>query len=152
MNREIKFRAWDTQNKKMLSYEDEWYDRENMGKQIVQAKMYVPCYAEENKVIEITYLSNLSKYNFSAEEINAIPMQYTGLKDRNGVEIYEGDIISNKEGNIFNVQVEFLDGAFTVEGMSFGENENEHSTYIKNWKVVGNIHENPELLTEKSHD
>lgn len=70
--------------------------------------------------------------------------QYTGLKDRNGVKIFEGDIV--------DVNNAFVSGRFWVEyGMSgaFIVKDKDDRRYFLggcNCTVIGNIHDNPELL------
>jgi uncharacterized phage protein (TIGR01671 family) len=79
-------------------------------------------------------------------------MQYTGLKDKSGKEIYEGDII---EGGYMNLLTqEFNSKKFIVEYKEgcFGGKLIGHSPYGDTWlkfikgEVIGNIYENPELL------
>lgn len=72
-------------------------------------------------------------------------MQYTGIKDKNGKEIYEGDIVQwiDSDGKIRKDNVFFENGAFRIcnsnfEIWEYGELE-----------AIGNIYENPELLEGK---
>ena len=71
-------------------------------------------------------------------------MQYTGLKDKNGVEIYEGDIVKSLgvSDYCFGVRpVEYIGSSFTIKGYGLCERLVE---------VIGNIYENPELLESKN--
>lgn len=70
---------------------------------------------------------------------DVILMQSTGLKDKNGKEIFEGDIV--KFGNIID-EVYWDKGSFWVHYFRIGSNEDII--------ILGNIHENPELMSEKN--
>jgi uncharacterized phage protein (TIGR01671 family) len=76
-------------------------------------------------------------------------MQFTGLKDKNGKEIYEGDIVSCAGNNSMFGEVVFIDGSFKY--INSGESNKDHNRgeYISLYngdKVIGNIYENPKLL------
>ena len=88
-------------------------------------------------------LLDIPKFNLA--EVN----QYTGLKDKNNKEIYEGDVLSN--GNDEKpYKVIFENGSFRAE---FEGDFEEYSFYLidivaQHCEIVGNIYQNPELLGE----
>lgn len=73
--------------------------------------------------------------------------QYTGLKDKNGKKIFEGDIFTLGSERILYI-VEWID-----IGLKGRQNGNSSTVGLSYWKnnieVIGNIHDNPELLEEK---
>lgn len=139
MKREIKFRAWDEADKKML----EW----GLIMQTALNRGDVPGWPG-------------MLYRVITDP-RFIKMQFTGLRDKNGKEIYEGDVCTCRmvgietHIEILNAQVSHYKAAagfgFEVIGNDsdyrlFGFNDRN----ILSVEVIGNIHENPELLRSAS--
>ncbi|MBR9648706.1 YopX family protein [Clostridium tyrobutyricum] len=75
--------------------------------------------------------------------------QYTGLKDRQGVEIYEGDVLDYDNGIGIKGIVKWYEDGFAIGILGAGDASNKslHQS-TEDIEVIGNIHENPELLKE----
>ena len=122
--RKIKFRAWDKENEKMMKVSSLHLENKEIS-------------VKENGTFHLCRMQDL--------------MQYTGLKDKNGKEIYENDLIScNKHKNIV---VFFEGGCFKVKYL---RNSTTTITCTLNsflekykCKISGNIYEHPELLEEQ---
>lgn len=79
------------------------------------------------------------------EEREVIPDtvgQYTGLKDKHGKRIFEGDILSLRTGRPHVVR--FKDGAFILEDSAIP------ISFAIKFEIIGNVHDNPELLKEEA--
>jgi len=138
---ELKFRAYDKKHKEMINVSMIDWKRET-----IDGNFLISASGKWGAGLE---------YPFS--EINL--MQYTGIKDKNGREIYEGDIVNVdssfygywgdcfSEGGKFIVKYE--EGEWILEDESEGYICSLQTANSRNAKIIGNIHENPKLLKEK---
>lgn len=84
-------------------------------------------------------------------------MHYTGLKDRHGIEIYEGDVVTwhnkyfeyNNPPREFKGQIKYDTGHFAIFTFDGTWDNADWVGAITDIEVIGNIYENPELLKEK---
>jgi len=127
--REIKFRAWDKKKKKMYFAENEakdgacycFYFYEDGSWELVGAEDKVKLYGEKG-----------------------ILMQFTGLLDKRGKEIYEGDILKRKNGDIGEVIWE--GERYWMRVVKHGISSLFPIRYSKDLEVIGNIYEDEKLL------
>jgi len=134
--REIKFRIWIEEFKKMIyPGSSEWPDIYLHG----NGKLY-----------------ELNDHHIEMRKVlGRIALEFTGLKDKNGKEIYEGDIVMGDEyilGIIkYEDNVKCMDaGRFMIrnkDGYSIEDEPDTLEESDKELEVIGNIYENPELLT-----
>lgn len=129
--REIKIRIFDKKNKKILEVDTLF----------INEGMFKPVGGDEYSV-----------WNYDTEYYSN-PMQYTGLKDKNGVEIYEGDILELT--NFFNNEISIHPVSFTLSAFVCKRVEDDEFSYFylqgnkhlqQGYRVIGNIYENKELL------
>ena len=128
--REIKFRAWDKVNKWM------W---------VVDSICW-----RAGRILHIRGLANyhglkdapIGCHANYANIDNILLMQFTGLKDKNGKEIYEGDIVKRPKGTVH--EVFWVGDRWGLKGGGCWLGAEAHT-----YEIIGNIHENPELVKEE---
>jgi len=128
---EIKFRAWLKEDKKMVNVETMDFTDKSIQ------------YLKRSEIIN-AYI--LRRESFDDIEL----MQYTGLKDKNDKEIYEGDILFFRDENMKYIVV-WQDTAFIIKSIEIRK-YSEKMCWLDDTEIcceiVGNIYENFELLEE----
>lgn|SRR5699024_6157725 len=99
---------------------------------------------DEFHEVYVNYVEKSAYINGHAVEFNSIS-RYTGLKDKNGVEIYEGDIGWDEHFECFGV-IKFDEGKFTYDWDNISEDLFEVHDEVK---IIGNIYEHSHLLKEE---
>ena len=128
MNREIKFRIWDIENKEMLKVQELDFESTFYGGRIAIRP---------------------DQYNDYFDTEDMILMQYTGIDDKNGKEIYEGDIVVDKEDEVMG-EITWNEEEASFYFSILYENGTYEEEKLNDWasvlEVIGNIYDNPELL------
>lgn len=147
--REIKFRMWDIRNKKMIYHIDSIrFDIDDY----LPFSVSIPSGARKSLLVNEHWIEDDGTYSPNTSK-EAELMQYTGLKDKNGREIYEGDILEchhKTKGNVF-----FHDGSYRLSSDQIELNVENNLTFDdlnnyliedNNLVVIGNIFGNPGML------
>lgn len=122
--REIKFRMWNESNSSRF-----FYDTDNVMECLKQ---------------QIIFNANsLDKMGYNHTGNGNYFEQFTGLKDKNGKDIYEGSIFKCLDGK--NRELIYANGCFGFEG-TISTVVHQGSFELSQEEIIGNIHENPELL------
>ncbi|WP_407310562.1 YopX family protein [Desulfosporosinus sp. SB140] len=133
MNREILFRGKRVDNGELVYGYYIRYEHMGIVKHIIVVN-WAQVYANSHKVIPATV------------------GQFTGLRDKNGKEIYEGDILISDTYPDNILKVEYRDSSFGAYPILKGNSGvvNLHVLALNTYEVIGNVHENPEILGVKA--
>lgn len=143
--RDIKFRAWDKASKQMLNIG--LVDLDDMTVYSAKSGDFRCSYQRKTKCSKNENFKDVKRLVF---------MQYTGLKDKNKKEIFEGDIFATDNNHNFTVIYE--DARFIgVDGDRDGKGyvccvDSCYKDGSSSIEVIGNIYENPELLERSCQD
>jgi len=135
--REIKFRVWDKKNKRWLSSEDDYIYHLSLSGNLIILDYYD--YGKEG----------LHEHSITRNEADYEIAQLTGLLDKNGVEIYEGDIVTTQADSDIPYEIFWSDELACF--MVAHKGNRRMSTLLPesdDCKVIGNIYEDKSLLNK----
>jgi len=137
-----KFRVWDKAMDMMFDLVLIRYDWRDEISQLIISDRKSSRLLGSSHAMSVEY-SNIDFSRFKLE-------QYTGLKDKNGVDAYEGDILSTTV--LTKGLVVFRNGCFGLKSHdNVFFNFDQLRMYRRKFEVIGNIHENPKPLKEKKN-
>ena len=133
-----KYRVWVETEKRMV-FSDDILDIDYENKEIVTQQVYFENGLPDDRDI----------YCYDFDEI--VLMQSTGLKDKNGKEVFIGDIIKCTRGCLHEVYIEKEYGGTYFGGMPavYLKDLREGYAWTEHEEIIGNIYENRELLEDK---
>lgn len=137
--RELKFRVW-------IKDEERYYDESGKESFLIVPNGIVLYISEEYEEDGEWFTDKTNATD------DVVVEQYTGLKDKNGKEIYEGDIVKQTWFNGDDGDIAIIGVVGFNEEASFGivqtiqRTYEQYSGFYSQREVIGNIHENPELL------
>lgn len=132
--REIKFRAWDTVDK-IMRYQDNVDGPREWPSLLAVGFHGLPICIDKDSVKD----HEIVGWN---RDHNLVLMQFTGLQDRNGKDIYEGDILQDS----YYGKPQYVRWNDTIPGFGMSFKTGATTNIPGNCEIIGNIHENPELL------
>ena len=133
-----KYRAWLKTEKRMIETDD-LLDIDYENEVVTTQQVYFENGLPNDRDLD----------NFVFEEIKL--MQSTGLKDKNGKEVFVGDIIKCTRGCLHEVYIEKEYGGTYFGGMPavYLKDLREGYAWTEHEEIIGNVYENPELLEDK---
>lgn len=140
MNDRLKFRVWDKGNEHYVDCADMLYIEPS-------GEITYACYDGDREDM------------YYYEQNDVVIEQCTGLKDKNGKLIFEGDIVSTtlSDGSKFKHIIRWYDGRFIADyGWYYHKEFEDYCSISQEWiskkEIIGNIHENHDLLEQSNDD
>lgn len=136
--REIKYNFWCEEKKRMYKWIENFEDMVIVNGELKPV------------------LNNSVDNNWNWYKANYIPLQYTGFKDKNGKEIYEGDILA-RDG-YWSIRIDYKNGCCVVRDLDKVRYNNKildiplcEYKSINRWEIIGNIYQNSKLLEREDN-